>query len=134
MRRILIDSSFYVALIYSQDVNHLKAQKMVNRFPPDEYTQLTTEDFLKETLTVLSQRVDKEASIEFYNALVTNTQIVSVTPTQFQQGLSLFLTPRLNKDISLIDCIASVIYHDIGAHALVTFDAHFKTLRLDTLP
>lgn len=134
MKRILIDSSFYIALIYSSDSNHRKAQKLVRELSPNVYTQMTTEDFLKETLTIISQRVDRAESIAFYNALITNTQIISITPAQFQQGLSLFLTSTLNKNISLIDCIASVIYHDIGAYAMVTFDPHFKTMKVNTLP
>lgn len=134
MKRIVIDSSFYVALVYSSDSHHLLAQKLVKQLTPREYMQMTTEDFLKETLTVISQRVGRETSIAFYNALVTNTQIVSINPMQFQQGLSLFLAPSLNKDISLVDCIASVIYRDAGAYALITFDPHFKTFKLKTIP
>lgn len=134
MKTVLIDSSFYIALVYTNDTNHLKAKKLVPDLAPTKYTQLTTEDFLKETLTTISQRVGKAVSIDFYNALTTNTQIISVTPAHFHEGLQTFLEPNLNKNISLVDCIASIVCRDIRADAIVTFDSHFRRLKLKTIP
>lgn len=134
MKTVLIDSSFYIALVYTSDTNHLKAKKLVPDLAPPKYTQVTTEDFLKETLTTISQRAGKTASIDFYKALMTNTQMIAVTPTHFREGLQVFLHPNLNKDISLIDCIAAAVYQDIHADVIVTFDRHFKSLQVKTLP
>ncbi len=134
MKTVLIDSSFYIGLVYPEDSNHNRANALVAKLSPSVYIQVTTEDFLKETLTTISQRAGKAASIDFYEALITNTKVVSITPGQFQKGLELFLEPKRNKDISLIDCIGTVVYGEIEADAIVTFDKHFKSLKLHVIP
>ena len=128
MTPLIIDSSFYISLVYPQDSNHPQAKKIYRRLIADRYRQITTEDFLKESLTHLSQRVGRNIAIMFYQELITNTQVISIATDYFQQGLKLFLNPKLNKDISLVDCIAAVVHKDIANSVVLTFDPHFKSL------
>ncbi|MBI4064830.1 type II toxin-antitoxin system VapC family toxin [Candidatus Gottesmanbacteria bacterium] len=124
MNSILIDASFYVSLALDTDTNHLKALKMV---PKVIDFKVTTEDFIKETLTIISQRKGKRFCTSFYNSIL-DTEVYPVTTSVFQSGLRIFLGSKLNKDISLIDCIGSVVYKEVGASGILTFDSHFKDL------
>lgn len=125
---ILIDSSIYIALAVDIDYDHQRAVALVPKLAVEK---CTSEDFVKETLTVISQRQGKAASIRFFQYLSQDTAVLPVTTERFHMGLELFLNPKINKDISLIDCIATAIYREIGAETFVTFDTHFRSLGLN---
>lgn len=131
MTRLIIDSSFYVSLVIDGDVNHLRALVAAKKITGMKFT---TEDFLKETLTVVSQRQGKFAAEVFYKYVITDTEILPVTTELFYAGLAKFLNPKLNKNASLVDCIGAAIYEDIRADAVATFDVHFKSLGVKVIP
>src|SRR3990170_1110086 len=127
---VLIDTSFYISLSFEHDANHKKAQKII----PYLKDKVTTEDILKETLTLISQRKGKKASIRFYNYLLEDTEIFPVESKHFELGLQIFLDPKLNKNISVVDCTTASICKEKGILKIVTFDSHFKSFSLKTTP
>ena len=131
MPKVIIDSSFYVSLAIDGDINHLRAHLAAKKITG---AKITTEDFLKETLTVVSQRQGKQAAGIFYQYVISDTEILPVTTELFYIGLKKFLSPKLNKNISLIDCIGAAVYEDIRADAIASFDDHFKLLGLKVVP
>lgn len=134
MIRLLIDSSYFVALALPSDPNHLQARKLFLKITAKEYLPNTTEDFIKETLTIVSQRTDKSVAIDFYRLIGITARIIPINTQYCQAGLEIFLNPKLNKNISLIDCIGAAVYDDIKADAIATFDDHFKSLGLTVVP
>ncbi|MBI2405174.1 PIN domain-containing protein [Candidatus Gottesmanbacteria bacterium] len=129
---ILIDSSFYISFAYWHDSNHQRALALYPKYKT--FQKLTTEDFLKETLTTISQRLGKKASIELYELISQDTEVISISPAHFQAGLRLFVDPRRQKNISLIDCIACAVAEDIATDAILTFNRHFLSLGLTVIP
>lgn len=127
---MFVDSSFLISFALSTDANHEKATKI---FPPQQKATYTSEDVLKETLTIISQRKGKRFCIEFFDG-ITQDIIIPVTTERFQSGLQLFLNPKLQKDISLIDCITAVICKELRIKKILTFDRHFRSLGLTVLP
>lgn len=128
MIRLLVDTSFFVALALPSDPNHIPARKLFKTiFAKRNYVD-TTEDFIKETLTIVSQRAGKAIAMDFYRLIETVTRIIPVTSKYYQAGLEIFLNPKLNKNVSLIDCVGAAVYEDIRADAIATFDDHFKAL------
>ena len=120
---IMIDSSFYVALAFISDTNHLAAVKLSGKI---RSKKATTEDILKETLTLVSQRKGKAGAIQFYENIVADTEVIPVATDQFHDGLTIFLNPTLQKDISLIDCITVAISKKLKIKHILSFDRHFK--------
>src|SRR3989344_6018824 len=114
-----IDTSFYLSATVESDSNNPKAKKIEEKIKNDEVC--TSEDVLKEILTLISQRQGKEASIAFYNKLVIEAIIIPITSDIFVKALEIFLSPKLNKDISLIDCTAAAICKDKGIKEIVAF-------------
>ena len=131
MPKVIIDSSFYVSLAIDGDINHLRAHLAAKKITG---AKITTEDFLKETLTVVSQRQGKQAAGIFYQYVISDTEILPVTTELFYIWLKKFLSPKLNKNISLIDCIGAAVYEDIRADAIASFDGHFKLLGMKVVP
>ncbi len=133
MTRLIIDSSYLVALALPSDPNHIKARQLFSSVS-FKNTAYTTEDFVKETLTIVSQRAGRAVAIDFFRLIEATTQIIPITTQDYLAGLEKFLNPKLNKNISVIDCIGAAVYEDIRADAIASFDDHFKLLGLKVVP
>lgn len=120
-----------MSLAIETDTNHLRAHLAAKKITG---TKFTTEDFLKESLTVVSQRQGKQAAGIFFEYVISDTEILPVTTKLFHIGLEKFLDPKLNKNISLIDYIGAAIYEESQADAIASFDDHFKLLGLKVIP
>lgn len=103
-------------------------------YPTDENELVTSEDVIKETLTVVSQRMGKIASIDACQKILADYTILPVSHERFQAGLALFLNPKVQKDVSLIDCITVAICKELKTKKILTFDRHFKFFGLRPLP
>src|SRR3989344_4895674 len=122
MKKVLIDSSFYIALTIFFDSCHTRALELKDELASLKIFKITTEDFIKESLTVISQRASHKDAIEFYNIILPDTEIISISKEYFYKGLNIFLESGLNKNISLVDCVAKIVYEDIKADGMLTFD------------
>lgn len=128
---IFIDSSFYISLTVHSDSNHRKAEQLAKHIT---VKKITSEDILKESLTVVSQRKGRATAMRLYEQILTDTEILSITSDRFHRGLDIFLRTELQKDISLIDCITAAIAAEIGVTTILTFDRHFKTMGFTVRP
>lgn len=122
---IFIDTSFYIAIALSTDSNHKKALAQLVKI---EEETVTSEDVIKETLTIISQRLGKTASQDFYTDIRAISTIIPVTSEHYQAGLTLFLSSKTAKDISVIDCTSMAICKHLRIKNILTFDKHFRTL------
>lgn len=128
---IFVDTSFLVAFFGDIDPNAGKALEFWSKVGPEK---VTSEDILKETLTILSQRVGRAGSIAAYDKIIEEFIILPVPSERYRAGLKLFLNPKLQKNVSLIDCISAAICHELGIKRILSFDGHFKALGIKTLP
>ncbi len=128
---IFIDASFFISFAVDTDTNHAKASK---QFPDQGKKPVTTEDIIKETLTVISQRKGKGFCIDFFNGIRDEIIILPVSTERYQEGIKIFLDPQLSKDISLIDCISVATCKKLRITTILTFDRHFKALGLTVRP
>jgi predicted nucleic acid-binding protein len=128
---IFIDSSFFISFAIDIDQNHAMASK---HFPQKEDEPVTSEDVIKETLTVISQRKGKKFCIDFFEGIQGDISILPVSSERFQEGLKIFLDHQLQKDVSLIDCISAAMCKKRRIKTILTFDRHFRTLGLTVRP
>ncbi len=124
---IFLDSSFFISLFVNTDSNYSRAR---NHYPTGKKELVSSEDILKETLTFISQRRGRKASIDAYQQILTDCALLPVSSERFQAGLKLFLNPKLSKDISLIDCTTVAICKELHIHEVLAFDKHFKEFGL----
>ena len=130
---LLIDTSFWVSLFWPEDFNHSQAQKKAQQVS-GKYNLFVSDDILKETLTVISQRCGKTESRQAFTAISNQCQILPTDRDVFQNALTTFFYPKLQKDISVIDCETANIAKEKGMEFILTFDPHFKSLGLTPLP
>lgn len=128
---IVIDTSFFITLFLAKDPHAFKAEAL---YPTIQEEKVVTEDILKETLTIVSQRVGKAGSIDAYRRIAGDCTILPVSPDRFAAGLTRFLDPKTPKDISLIDCITAAVCHELGTKRILSFDRHFQRLGLSIAP
>lgn len=128
---IFVDSSFLISLLLEHDSNYHKAR---NTWLSVNEETVISEDILKEILTVVSQRKGRKSCIEAYRKIIEENILTAPDKEHFQSGLQLFLNPKLQKDISLIDCISAAICKKLRIKTILTFDRHFRTLGLTVRP
>ena len=128
---IFVDTSFLVAFAVDGDPHHAKAKK---ELPSIDEQKCISEDVVKETLTVVSQRKGKPFCIEYFEGIGENYVMLPVNTERYQAGLNIFLDRKLQKNVSLIDCTSAAICHELGIRKILTFDDHFKLLGLKVVP
>lgn len=129
---IFVDTSFLVSLSLDTNPNYKEAHRTFRHLPGEE--QCISEDILREALTILSQRHGRRKCIDLYNTFLEKFTIIPVTPDYFRSGLQLFLNPKLQKDISLVDCTTAAICKELHIRRILSFDPHFRIFGLKVLP
>ena len=128
---IFVDTSFLVAFAVDGDPHHTKAKKALSSISEQK---CISEDVMKETLTVVSQRKGKSFCIEYFEGIDEDYVRLPVNTERYQAGLNVFLDRKLQKNVSLIDCISAAICHELGIKKILSFDGHFKFLGLKVVP
>jgi len=128
---LFVDSSFFVSFAIDTDTNHARTTKI---HLENLHALHTSEDIIKETLTVISQRKGKQFCREFFQDISPILTILPITTARYAAGLTRFLDPATPKDISLIDCITAVLCHEMGTKRILSFDRHFQRLGLTVVP
>lgn len=126
-----VDTSFLVSFAIDKDPNHARA--LTVGLEPAASLQ-SSEDIMKETLTIISQRKGKQFCREFFQDVSSLLTILPITTVRYAAGLTRFLDPKTPKDISLIDCITAAICKEFKIKRILSFDRHFRRLDLSVVP
>lgn len=131
--KILVDSSYFISLFWPKDNNFPKANALAT-FLANKHDWYTSQDILKETLTVLSQRIGKEKTHIAYNQIGREMLVLSISEEIFDQALEVFFTTGIPKDVSVIDCASVILLKKHNLNAILTFDHHFRSLGVRVIP
>lgn len=128
MRTILADTSYWVALIDSNDQWHEKATAISKSLR--NVSILTTDEVLTEVLAFFSAYSPKtrQRVLKFVLDLINDTaqvDVVEQSRASFLAGLSLY-EKRPDKSYSLVDCTSMQLMKDEGITESLTTDRHFK--------
>ena len=121
--RILIDTSFVVALVNNKDEDHEKAIRL--SIEVDGKPTLITDAVLLEIGNALSRRYKLECieAIEGFLASF-DVEIVRLDETLFDKAFELYKT-QTDKTYGLVDCISFVVMREHGITDALTHDRHF---------
>ena|SRR3990167_7904458 len=126
-QKLLLDTSFIVALFYGDKSSISKAQSIlpalitVDRLYMNNYV-------LSEVLTVLSQRVGKKKTKECIQVLYdSHVGLLNVTRVVESRAFNEFLKID-KKNISYADVISVLQAKEKGINAILTLDKHFLYL------
>lgn len=121
--RILIDTSFVVALANDKDENHEKALSLSIQF--DGTPALVTDAVMLEIGNTLA-RGFKPESIEAIEGFFASNEVevVRLDETLFEKAFDLYKT-HSDKTWGLVDCISFVVMLERGITDALTHDHHF---------
>lgn len=120
---VFIDSSYYCALVNSEDSLHKKSLKYINSLE----NSYTSNFILLESYTVISQKAGKTTAVKFGEKMQSqsNTSILLVTPNVEHLSWEIFKSIN-NKNLSYVDCSILALLQINKINTLLSFDSHFK--------
>lgn len=120
---VFIDSSYYCALVNSEDSLHKKSLKYINSLE----NSYTSNFVLLESYTVISQKAGKTTAVKFGERMQSqsNTSILLVTPNVEHLSWEIFKSIN-NKNLSYVDCSILALLQINKINTLLSFDSHFK--------
>ncbi|MCI0361213.1 MAG: PIN domain-containing protein [Planctomycetaceae bacterium] len=124
MSGVLVDTSFFAALLSPRDALHQRAVELSQQ-AWDE--RVTTEFILLELANFLAKSSVRNLLPDLVQRLYDDpaTTIVPCTTERFQRGLVLYAS-RPDKQWSLTDCISFQVMTERGLSEALTYDRHFE--------
>ena len=122
--RILVDTSFVIALINQRDQRHREAQKLANKF--EGHPLLITEAVLLEVGNAMARSYKKKA-IQIIEDFLTSdeVEIVHLSQPLFNEAFMLYKQYQ-DKEWSLVDCASFAVMGQRGLLEAFTTDHHFE--------
>lgn len=132
VNKILVDTSFIVALINERDQYHEHALKSVDKY--DGQSLVITDGVLLEVANALARGYKTEAIQVIENFLSADeVDVIHLTPDLFGHAFDLYKTHQ-DKSWGLVDCISFVVMRDRGIRLALTFDKHFIQAGFQVIP
>lgn len=137
--KIFVDTSFFIALLNSNDRDHPRAVALQTRLATEQIRKVTSEYVLMELGDGLSRLRFRPLAHQLIR-LVQQDQSFEIAPASselFLKSLGLF-SQRADKEWGLTDCSSFVLMQELGLLAALTTDHHFqqagyRALLLETL-
>ena len=121
--KILIDTSFVVALVNEKDENHEKAVHLSQEF--NRQQMLVTDAILLEIGNSLSREFKSEAVAAIEGLFESQeVEIVRLDETLFNKAFELYRS-HIDKTYGLIDCVSFVVMREHSITDVLTNDRHF---------
>jgi predicted nucleic acid-binding protein len=131
--RVFIDTSALYALLDRTDENHLKTKREWNRILDEDYTLVTSNYILVETLALLQNRIGMEAVRGFQEDVFPVLYLEFITPKIHSLGMASLLSSSRRR-LSLVDCISFEVMRESGIKKVFAFDPHFKEQGFEVVP
>ena len=132
MKRILVDTGAWYALVDKKDPDHSAAAAFLrnNRIP-----LLTTNFIFDETVTLLRRRLGWIIAGRFGSQLKDSrlTTLVAVQRENEERAWELFLKFK-DQDFSYTDCTSFAVMGALKVDTAFSFDRHFLTMNFQVFP
>ncbi len=127
MKKILLDSSFIIAIFRRNDPLHQRAMKNRDILQNDCYI---SNGIISEVITILGQKTKDIALVRLaYNYMKDNFTIIDESDINMCNDNVFAIFEKYNKNkfrLGFIDCSQVVIYEYCGLNYVVSFDKEFK--------
>jgi predicted nucleic acid-binding protein len=126
-RKLLLDTSFIVALENRDDPYHAKAWELERRNVREGLPYVLHWGILLEIGDGFARQGRREAGKRLLQTLLTEEGylIVPLTPSLLEQAIDLYQN-RLDKEWGLTDCISFALMKQEGIQDALTADVHFR--------
>jgi uncharacterized protein len=123
MNAVFADTSYYLALMNSNDRSHAAACRWSSDF---KGRFITTAWVIAELANAMSQVSNRPFFLSLLRDIQTDDRVAIIPPSKalFDRGLDLY-SHRLDKNWSLTDCISFLVMADGKLTDAATLDHHF---------
>lgn len=129
MKKIFVDTSAFVAIQDSKDINHKKALRFWKQIAQQAISVYTTNFIFDETYTLLLKRISKEAAIDFGIAIMESSLIQMVHIDEKLQAAAWNIAIEYqDKKFSFTDCTSFAVMNRYGINDAFAFDSHFTQM------
>lgn len=124
-RRVLVDSSAYLALLDESDEHHAQAQAIVRRLAQQRYRQYTTNAMLIECHALVLSVLGIGPAFQFLEQIrASSTVVIRVRQSDEERAMQI-LGQYVDKDFSFNDVISFTVMGRLNITSAFTFDRHF---------
>jgi predicted nucleic acid-binding protein len=125
--RVFLDTSYFIALLNSNDADHAGAVALQAELTDKETRKITSEYILLELGDGLSRLRFRHLARQLISLIYQDSsfEVVPSSPQLFAKALSLF-GERADKEWGLTDCSSFVIMQEAGLDVALTADHHFQ--------
>ena len=127
MKKVLLDSSFIIAIFRNNDPLHQRA--IENRDVLENHCYISN-GIISEVLTILAQKTKDIALVRLvYNYMKDNFTIINESDINMYNDNVFAIFEKYNRNkfrLGFIDCSQVVIYNHYDLDYIVSFDGEFK--------
>lgn len=118
---ILVDSSFFIALVDRKDQWHVQAKKMQTSLAGE--TVIISDLIVAEAVTIVGKRSGGKAGEQLYHFFIDNCDIIYVDESILKGGMSVFL--QYDGTLSVPDAVSVSIMAKKDIDRILSFDSDF---------
>lgn len=138
MNKIFVDTWAWYALADTADTDHILAQLANEQLLADNYTFVTTNFVLAETLTLIRYKLHHTAAVQFRHMLQQLIQaglveLVRVDEAHEATAWEIFCQ-YVDQKFSYTDCTSFAVMRDLKLTQAFTGDHHFSILGFTLVP
>lgn len=124
--KVLLDSDALIALYSPLDALSGKAKAIYERLLEEKAQCFITNLVLQETATVISNKFGQDQSLEFLDRVEKiDIEQIFVNEKLTIKAWQIFKSEK-KKGTSFIDCANVVVYHEMGAEEMMSFDKFYQ--------
>lgn len=134
MNYLFVDSDFFVATVKNDDLNYKKANLLLEKALDKSFSFCTSNYVFSEVVTVLSQRMGKEAAVRFIEMVNSESgyEIIRVNEDLEKEAIKIF-RDQTSKNVSFVDCTnMAIMREDSKIKAILSFDEVYRKNGLKT--
>lgn len=118
---ILVDSSFFIALVDRKDQWHVQAKKMQTSLAGE--TVIISDLIVAEAVTIVGKRSGGKAGEQLYHFFIDNCDIIFTDEHILKGGMSVFL--QYDGTLSVPDAVSVSIMAKKDIDRILSFDSDF---------
>ncbi|MBX7157895.1 MAG: PIN domain-containing protein [Verrucomicrobiae bacterium] len=124
---IFVDTSGWMAILNDDDLAHESAQDWLTQMSPLNFSMITTDYIIDETVTLFRSRRYSYLIAPFFKKIFSGNpvQIEWINENRFFQARD-FLFKHEDKDYSFTDCTSFVVMRELRLTQALASDRHFK--------
>jgi uncharacterized protein len=131
--RVFVDTSAFLAVLNSSDVNHQRATAMWENLLRREEQLIVTNYILLETIALAQRRHGIALVQNFQLAAVPVLSIHWVDASTHATGVAALLAAN-RRQLSLVDCTSFQAMRQLGIDTVFAFDEHFAEQQFICIP